>query len=123
MVDPLGPFVTLIRSLSRRKPEAAERTAGATPAEADKLARDAARTSIPARDLRTRLKSRLVEVGTVDPDRARRTFVETVLLHQLGDDVAGDPAFADLVGRVADQLHADRQLRSRLAELITAIAA
>jgi len=123
MVDPLGPYIALIRSLARRKPEAAERTTGATPAEADALARNAVQTPIPARDLRTRLKSRLVEVGVVDPDRARRTFVETVLLHQLGDELARDPAFADLVGKVTDQLHADRELRSRLAELIAAIAA
>jgi hypothetical protein len=78
---------------------------------------------VPARDLRTKLKSRLVEVGIADPDRARRTFVETVLLHQLGDEMARDPAFADLVVKVADQLHADRELRSRLTDLIATIAA
>lgn len=123
MVDPLGPFVTLIRSLSRRKASATESANGADALDTDPAPRGAARTTGPSIDLRTRLRSRLLEAGTVDPDRARRTFVETVLLWQLGDELARDPAFGDLVVKVADQLRSDRQLRTRLSELIDKLAA
>lgn len=120
MVDPLRPFVTLIRSLSRHK---AERADGTAAVDSDNAARGARKTDRPASDLRTRLRSRLGEVGVVDPDRARRTFVETVLLWQLGDELARDPAFGELVAKVADQLQADGTLRARLSELIAALAA
>jgi hypothetical protein len=123
MVDPLGPFVTLIGTLSRRKPEAAESASGASAVDSDNASHGAARASRPATDLKSKLRSRLGEVGAVDPDRARRTFVETVLLWQLGDELARDPAFGDLVVKVADQLQSDRELRSRLSDLIAVLAA
>ena len=123
MVDPLGPFVTLIRSLSRRKAENADGATGSTAVDGHTGARGAQKAARPPTDLRARLRSRLGEVGLVDPDRARRTFVETVLLWQLGDELARDPGFNDLVLKVADELQANRELRSRLSELIAALAA
>lgn len=123
MVDPLGPFVALIRSISRRKASPTESASSAAEVDTDATPHDAARTTRPSIDLRTKLKSRLVEVGLVDPDRARRTFVETVLLWQLGEELARDPAFGDLVAKVADQLRSDRELRTRLSELIDTLAA
>ena len=123
MVDPLGPFVTLIRSLSRRKASATESASGLDALDTNPASRGPARTTGPSIDLRSRLRSRLVEIGTVDPDRARRTFVETVLLWQLGDELARDPAFGDLVVKVVDQLRSDREVRRRLSELIDKLAA
>lgn len=122
MVDPLGPFVTLIRSLSRRKASATGSASSAASVDTNAAPHGAARTTGSSTDLRTKLRSRLVEVGIEDPDRARQTFVETVLLSQLGDELARDPAFGDLVAQVADQLRSDRELRTRLSELIERLA-
>jgi hypothetical protein len=123
MVDPLRPWVTLIRSLSRGKAEGAGKATGPALVDANTSAHGAQKAARPVTDLRTRLRSRLGEVGIVDPDRARRTFVETVLLWHLGDELARDPAFGDLIVKVAGQLEADRDLRGRLSELIAALAA
>lgn len=123
MVDPLRPFVTLIGSLSRRKTDAAGNATAPAAVDAETAAGGAPKTLRSPSDLRARLRSRLGEVGMVDPERARRTFVETVLLWQLGDELARDPAFTDLVLKVAEQLQADRELRSRLSELIETLAA
>ena len=53
----------------------------------------------------------------------RQTFVETVLLSQLGDELARDPEFADVVAKVSDQLQSDSQTRAQLANLIASLRA
>ena len=119
MVDSIRPFVALIRTLSRKKVAATEGVAepnvvGDTPAN------DAADTDRGVL-LETRLRVRLAAVDAANPEKARQAFVETVLLSQLGDELARDPAFADVVATVSNQLHSDAPTRARLADLIASL--
>ena len=120
MVDSIRPFVTLIRTLSRKKVEAQDGIAEPTAAGEDATSGPA---SGPERNsqLENRLRVRLASVDPADPDKARQTFVETVLLSQLGDGLARDPAFADVVARVSDQLESDAQTRAQLTQLIASL--
>ena len=122
MTDPIHPFVALIRSLARRKTDATEAATPTTAADTSTASHASVSAERPTASLRTRLRSRLAKVGP-DPERARRTFVETILLWQLGDEVSHDPDFGDLVGKIAEQLHRDEQLGARLANLLAALAA
>lgn len=50
-------------------------------------------------------------------------FVEHILLMELGEDLALDPAFADLVQRVCSQLGSEPAVGARLDELLQQVAA
>jgi hypothetical protein len=123
MVDQIGSFVRLIRSLSRKRTGATDAASETSAVDVEKPARSAVKAVRGAPELRSRLRSSLAAVGTSDRERARRTFVETVLLWQLGDEVARDPAFGELVVRVADQLGSDTRVDSELNGLIAVIVA
>src|SRR5262245_49417943 len=99
MVDSIRPFVTLIRTLSRKKVEATDGVAepnvtGGT------SANDAADDADRSEPLEARLRVRLAALDGANPEKARQAFVETVLLSQLGDELARDPAFGDVVAKV-----------------------
>jgi len=121
MVDSIRPFATLIRTLSRKKveapdgvaePDVAGDTSNRAPTEADRNS-----------ELEARLRARLAAVDASNPEKARQAFVETVLLSQLGEDLAKDPAFADVVAKVSDQLLCDAQTRAQLTGLIATLRA
>jgi hypothetical protein len=57
-------------------------------------------------------------VGLSDPRRAREVFVETVLCVELGESLVQDPAFTDMVKRVADHIGTDEQLGNQLHALL-----
>lgn len=119
MVDSIRPFVSLIRTLSRKKAEATGGVAEPN-VTGNNTANDAAE---PDRNLQleARLRLRLAEVEGANPEKARQAFVETVLLSQLGEDLARDPAFAEVVAKVSDQLDTDAQTRAQLADLIASL--
>lgn len=48
----------------------------------------------------------------------RETFVETVLLWELGEHLAQDPSFGEMVERISQQLALDSTLSGRLHELL-----
>jgi hypothetical protein len=120
MVDSIRPFVALIRTLSRKKVEAPDGVAEPDIA-GDTSANHAAAEANRNSELESRLRARLAAVDASNPEQARQTFVETVLLSQLGEDLARDPAFADVVARVSDQLLCDAQTRAQLANLIATL--
>jgi hypothetical protein len=122
MVDSIRPFVALIRTLSRKKVEAPGGVAEPT-AVGDGATSDAATGPDRSSQLETRLRVRLAAADAADPDKARQTFVETVLLSQLGESLARDPAFPDLVAKVSEQLQSDVQTRAQLAKLIASLRA
>jgi hypothetical protein len=117
-VDPLRPFAELVRSLYRARSGATARTSpGAQPQgnQSESVAIDA----IDA--LHTRLRARLSEAGLTDADRARKVFVEVVLAWELGDQIPGDPAFAEVVKAVTNRIADRPRLSGRLHTLLTTL--
>ena len=55
--------------------------------------------------------------------QARQVFVESVLMAELGEQLATDPAFSALVQRVSQQLDSDAKLSARLDVLLKRVAA
>jgi hypothetical protein len=111
MLDPLRSLAELVRTLTRSRSESRNSTAET---QRQRSAGDQTRvttqppTAISAAEaLRARLRQRLRAVGTADRRRARETFVETVLAAELGDAVTLDPAMAEIVSKVAQQLGND----------------
>jgi len=124
-VDPLRPFTDLIRSLSRtaapRRAEASGTQAQATPACADQ-AESAATPGAPS-SLHERLRAQSAQLAAASPRRMRELFVETVLALELGEGLARDPAFAEVVGRVAEQLGDDPRIATRLEQVLLEMTA
>lgn len=118
-MDPLRPFLALIRSLSTgtagaknsRERQSTQSTSG-----------QAAEISI--RTVEQRLQADLsVMARAWNAQRAREVFVGRVLLHELGEHLSADPAFSDLIQRVSSQLGSDPRLSARLDELLLQLAA
>ena len=68
--------------------------------------------------LQSRLAARIASVDVGNATRMRETFVETVLLWELGEQLAQDPAFGEMVTRVSQQLALDAGIRERLHRLL-----
>jgi hypothetical protein len=52
----------------------------------------------------------------------REAFVETVLLWELGDHLAPDPAFGEMVANVSEQIASDPAIGERLTRVLTRLA-
>jgi len=73
--------------------------------------------------LQSRLSARIAGIGTDNPARLRRAFVETVLLRELGENLARDPEFGALVAQVCEQLESQPAVAQNLHELLVRLAA
>jgi len=104
-----------------RRPEVARTNRGEAVTRAGDQPRSAGAAEAPE-TLRSRLRSRIVNVGTADPRRARETFVEAVLGWELGEDLARDPAFGEMVRRLSEHIEGEPRLNSRLQELLQDLA-
>lgn len=115
-MDPLRPFAHLIRSLTTGKKSAPGTAArGASTRQSHAVAASA--------PIVNRLQTRLAALQQWNGERARELFVEHILLAEFGEDLALDPAFADLVQRVCGQLGSEPALGARLDELLQDVAA
>lgn len=120
-MDPLRPFLSLVRSLTTGN--ATSKTASARQATPTASGGGPTRVT-PSRPIEQRLQSQLAAlVRPWNAQRAREIFVGQVLLHELGDQLAADPAFADMIQRVSSQLDDDPRLSARLDDLLRQIAA
>jgi hypothetical protein len=121
-VDPLRPFLSLVRSL--RASNATSKTVGSSQATPAAHSNTPAAQIAASRPIEQRLQSQLTAlVRPWNAQRAREVFVGQVLLHELGEQLAADPDFADLTQRVSDQLGSDPRLGARLDELLRQLAA
>jgi hypothetical protein len=124
MPDPLRSLAELVRTLTRSRTE----KRGPTPSRetrpdvADSTAPRQLTGSGRADVLRERLSSRLKLVGTTDARAAREAFVEIVLATELGEDLALDPAMAEIVARVSRQLASDPTTERDLGALLDELA-
>jgi len=62
-------------------------------------------------------------MDTANPARLRQVFVETVLLWELGEQLARDAEFAEMVGRVSEQLGSEPVVAQNLHGLLLRLAA
>jgi hypothetical protein len=72
----------------------------------------------PKQDLASVVAQRVRTLNPDDPYRARkalRIFLEAVLLSELGQDLVGDPLFADMVDHVIQQMNSDPDLAAASA--------
>ena len=118
MVDPLQPFSSIVRTaldraLHRAKSDLATDAKDAAPPHQIK-------ENVPVQSLRSRLRARTAAKADADSVQLRQFFVESVLLSELGEGFAQDPAFGELVQIVSEQLASDPQLSARLEFLLNA---
>lgn len=124
MLDPLRSLAELVRTLTRPRSEKRDNT---SETQRQRGAREPITaqppTAISASEvLRERLRRRLRAVGTADRRRAREAFVETVLASELGDAVTLDPAMAEIISKVAQQLGSDASTDRDLGLLLDDLA-
>lgn len=123
MLDPLRSLAELVRTLTRSRSGSRSEISGPRAPSPEKSPDNRAPPTMadPVESLRERLRGRLRVVGMGDRRRAREAFVETVLAAELGDAITLDPAMADIVSKIAQQLGNDasteRDLRLLLEEL------
>jgi hypothetical protein len=124
-MDPLRPFAGLIRTLWKSNTPSTSRSDASTASSsgATEQGQNDASIALEEATLRTQIRTRLARVGLGDPRRAREVFVETVLTAELGETLVRDPAFTDMVKRVAEHIGADEQLGNRLHALLQTLAA
>lgn len=123
-MDPLKPFTSAIRSLwleTNKRTEGNQR-AGDTSPRADQNGEPAVGAAQPVQTLHSRLRARMATLARWDATRARQLFVECVLMSELGEHLASDPAFVELVQRVSQQIESDAKLSMRLDALLKRVA-
>lgn len=120
-MDPLRPFLSLVRSLWVGNSKAPNRASAATAVSSNPVAGPIAASQPIERRLQAQLNA-LTAAGAWNPQRAREVFVSQVLLTELGEALVTDPAFDDLVLKVSAQLGGDPRISTRLDELLRALA-
>jgi hypothetical protein len=120
MTDPLRPFADMIRALWLARTQGVSPTSRSTTV-------GKARTDAPpprgAHSLRSQLKARVCASRAAGPARMREAFVEAVLLWELGEQLAPDPAFGEMVTSVSEQLASDPTVGERLNRALARLAA
>src|SRR5687768_7905866 len=99
MTDPLRPFAHAIRSWWRTRTRNGTDGTSSSAAANTGSAERGARTTRTGETLQSRLRARMHGIETTDARRMRDAFVETVLLWEIGEHLAPDPAFAEVVAR------------------------
>lgn len=119
-MDPLRPFLSVVRSLWVGNSKATHRTQAGPAAQSNNVGPIAASQPIERR-LQAQLNA-LTAAGAWNAQRAREVFVSQVLLTELGEALVADPAFDELVLKVSAQLGDDPRISTRLDELLRALA-
>jgi hypothetical protein len=119
-VDPLKPFGSTIRSIwdkTVRRTEHREKAVSTT-ATGDNQQTPTVVGASQVQPLHARLRARIPANIDWDTAQARTVFVESVLLSELGDDLANDSSFTQVVKNVSQQLGSDPKLSARLDLLL-----
>jgi hypothetical protein len=123
-MDPISRLDQVMQLIGRQMSERAARLdSGVRAPPAAPAPRAAARPSLAA--LRQRVRERLQQIDPDDPKRAekaRRAFLESVLVWQFGKELLLEPGFAETVAGVQEVLRVDPELESRLSQLLSELA-
>ena len=119
-MDPLKPLTSLVRSLRASRKAAASQSQSQRPA--DGPAPDAVAPIASIDALHSRLRPRLAALPAWDRARARELFVESILLTELGDDLARDPGFTELIHQVSRHLGNEPEVSARLDHVLQDLA-
>lgn len=125
-MDPLRPFLSLVRSLWTGSPTATAKAANRAQAAISPGSSAPAGNIAASQPIERRLQSHLNALtapGAWNAQRAREVFVRQVLLSELGEELATDPAFVELVLKVSNQLGGDPRISAHLDELLRELAA
>jgi hypothetical protein len=117
-MDPLRPFTNLIRSLWASRSGPAQRASGGAAGAGVGAAPGNVAGVSPAKAVTSRLQLRLATLSEWNPNRARELFVESILLNELGEDLAHDPGFTDLVQKVSTYLANEPRVSARLDQVL-----
>ena len=122
-IDGLNRMLTLLRARmgSVARTRDADKAARGTPRERGASSGGAAGGARSLEALRGAMQTRMAELDREAPDfagRAAGVFVECVLAWEFGDEVLGDPAFADVIAQVRDELTADAGLAESLEGVV-----
>jgi hypothetical protein len=122
MTDPLRPFTQAIHALWRARARRSGSTTDSTGGGVAMRAGARSRAESAGETLHSRLRSRISALDGRDPKKMREVFVKTVLIWELGEKLAPDPGFAEVVARVSEQLAADSNVGDRLHQLLRELA-
>jgi len=121
MTDPLRPFAGLLDSITRVG--RTSRSAGAASQQTTTTSHSVAQHSTPSTtvSLPERLATRLSVIGKDDRKRRRHVFVEVALLSELGDELAMDHGFGELVEEVCAIIATDKHMTDSLDTLLESL--
>jgi hypothetical protein len=119
MTDPLRPFADMIRALWLAR----TKNPGVTGSSASAKTGAVNSVSRRVRSLRSHVKSRVAACSGLGSARMREAFVEAVLVWELGEELARDSAFGEMVANVSEQLASDPAVGERLNRALTRLAA
>jgi len=90
-------------------------TAQAPASRADLPVRDQGSAGVRGAQFERRVRQRIMEIATDDPQRRRRALrilVETALLNEFGERLETDPAFHSMIEQVVTTMDDDASLRA-----------
>jgi len=109
-IDPSAQLAALIRSQVSSLKKTVPRS---------KHARKPSEQSSEDRDVASLVAQRVSIIDPEDPQRERKAFkifLESVLIAELGDELANDPAFYTMVEEVQQQMEADPELAQSMQQ-------
>jgi len=109
-IDPSAQLAALIRSQVSSLKKTVPRS---------KHARKPSAQSSEDRDVASLVAQRVSIIDPEDPQRERKAFkifLESVLIAELGDELANDPAFYTMVEEVQQQMEADPELAQSMQQ-------
>lgn len=124
MTDPLRPLVSLLESVSRASSStgaASSHSSTATSSPAKEKNSPQASQESPRQLFVGRLSARLAGLDRRDHRQIRKAFVEVALLSELGDHLAVDSRFAELIDDVVAIISHDARTVADLDKVLESI--
>ena len=120
-MDPVGNINQIVEALRQQIAEKTNRTKSGGKANASATGQKRRLSKPTNAELQETIAKRLRALDPDDPSRRHktiRTFLEAVLLAELGEDLVNDPKFYELVGTVQTAMENDLNTRQKLEQLV-----
>ena len=119
-MDPVGNINQIVEALRQQIAEKTNRAKTGGKANVSVTVQKRSLSKPTNAELQETIAKRLRAVDPDDPSRRHktiRTFLEAVLLAELGEDLVNDPMFYELVGNVQTAMENDLNTRQKLEQL------